>query len=662
MLTRLHHTAALLTLASASCFAQGTINHIVVIVKENRSFDSMFGSCAASAGGPIANLTGFSSSSPQGNCKVTSSTTCSSSPISLVHLNPSQPDGYNSDLPHSRQSIVDSIDGGNMDGFGGICSNTSNGIQQCWWNAPCPSGGGNTCTLAGSQGAAGTYSYFNCTDLPFYDQMIAKYGIADHYFPYGTPSYPDHLAMIASVSNEAVDNPYTPSYLINPGQWTCDAVNVGGTAPSGCTSGSSPGCSSGGYEYASQVLSMNPSTTASECVLGTSVAAGHYYVGGNNSGGGACVCDEGATLTVQNGTPYTQLPHATCTVPSGGCTGTSGTCTVATEPGTTPSWGGNKGSLCVGGSGPTFTTVLDLLDAASVSWRVYAPVASEDGYYWNMAAYVAHIRYGSDWTNNVFSWAQFDKDVAAGTLPQISWLVAPLAVSDHPFPGSNILDGMNWTAARLQKLFQSSLYESTTVFMVWDDPGGFYDHVAVPTTTDSAGYAPRAPLICVGPYCKNSVSSTQYEPASIVRCIEDVFSLPHTLGKDATATSVCPSNNSGMVNLAQAPIPPPVFFPKKTLFAESRAPKRDTSTDVVTVARLLWWKLHRYRKEPEELAAAPHLSNEHCFEGTHLHRANYLTATGLFSVEVCGSDDGKQLNWPGQNPMDPDDADEPKKH
>ena len=125
MLTRLTLVAVCLALVCPCGFAQqGSISHIVVIIKENRSFDEMFGACAASAAGPIANLTGFSSSSPTGACNTTLSSSCPTGTVSLLHANPSLPDGYDSDLPHTRQAIVDSIDDTppKMDGFGGICS------------------------------------------------------------------------------------------------------------------------------------------------------------------------------------------------------------------------------------------------------------------------------------------------------------------------------------------------------------------------------------------------------------------------------------------------------------------------------------------------------------------------------------------------------------
>ncbi len=637
----------LFMLLSTSVFAQGTISHIIIIIKENRSFDHYFGG--------FPGVAGFSNaSSPAAACNRLLSASCPTGTVSLVHGNPKVPDGDNGDLPHSRRAIVDSIDGGLMDGYGGFCSGSG---SLCWWNNRCGSGG--KCIIAGSVGASGGYTYFSGSDIPFYWQLAARYGLADHYFTYATPSYPDHLALIAAQSSEAVDNPYTPR---TANQWTCDEAHVSGSAPvckgTSCT---------GGYIYNSQVLSI---ARQNEKLDGISINQGHYYTGGVTKSGAACICDQGTTLPVT----ITSCTNSgtTCAVPSPPSSartpetlktlldGHIATGRPAATSSIAPSVGSTPGSLC-----PNITTVLDLMDSKTptpVTWGYYAPTTGHPGYWWNAAAYVAHIRYGKDWAANVHDSTQFDNDVANNTLPQVAWLSAPEISSEHPGKNMPPATGIAWTQARLTKIFENpTLYNSSLICIVWDDAGGFYDHLPVPTAIDSVGYGPRAPLLCVGPYVKNKIASIQYEPASLIRCIEDTFRLPHTLGKDATATSICPADNLGMVDLTQLPIPPPaaVILKPEFLTKHFSAPR-----DVVSGVAWLAKRLSRREYHPEEEKVAeniqPQLATERpCFEGTKPHKALYRTSKGLFSVEICGSDDGKMIFWRGQDPMDADEPDEP---
>src|SRR5713226_4288475 len=65
-----------------------------------------------------------------------------------------------------------------------------------------------------------------------------------------------------------------------------------------------------------------------------------------------------------------------------------------------------------------------------------------------------------------------------GHLPAGSWLIPPGPVDEHP-PAS-MCEGENWTVSVLNAVMQGPDWNSTVVFMTWDDFGGFYDHVAPP--------------------------------------------------------------------------------------------------------------------------------------------------------------------------------------
>ncbi len=85
---------------------------------------------------------------------------------------------------------------------------------------------------------------------------------------------------------------------------------------------------------------------------------------------------------------------------------------------------------------------------------------------------------------------------------------------------------------------QSSYWNSSAIVVVWDDWGGFYDHVA-PPQLDYTGLGFRVPMIVVSPYAKAAyVSHTQYEFGSILKFVEDTFSLGSLGTSDSRATSI----------------------------------------------------------------------------------------------------------------------------
>lgn len=194
------------------------------------------------------------------------------------------------------------------------------------------------------------------------------------------------------------------------------------------------------------------------------------------------------------------------------------------------------------------TTLPDLLDKAGVSWKYYAPAQNQSGYIWSALDSIRHIRYSPLWQSNVVDTGQFIKDIKAGTLPQVSWVVMNESVSEHP-PHSACA-GENWTVTQLNALMQSPLWSSTAVFVTWDDFGGFYDHVAPPQINDIA-YGPRVPTIVISPYARpHFVDHQTYDFASILRYIEDKFGLPQMSEYDGRARSI-----GNDLNLDQKPLP-----------------------------------------------------------------------------------------------------------
>ncbi len=152
-----------------------------------------------------------------------------------------------------------------------------------------------------------------------------------------------------------------------------------------------------------------------------------------------------------------------------------------------------------------YKTMADLLDAKGITWRYYAPGPTTDSFY-IISAYQAirHIRYGMDWTSDVISpETQVLTDIANGKLAQVTWIVPSFNNSDHPGAPPQ---GPDWVASIVNAIGASQYWNSTTIFIAWDDWGGFYDHV-LPPQTDDMGLGFRVPVIVVGPYAKRGYVS-----------------------------------------------------------------------------------------------------------------------------------------------------------
>ncbi len=131
-----------------------------------------------------------------------------------------------------------------------------------------------------------------------------------------------------------------------------------------------------------------------------------------------------------------------------------------------------------------FEVLPDLLNEHGVSWRYYA-----DDHDWRNSLHaIDHIRYSKYWGPNVLPERRAFADLRNEKLAQVSWVTPKERFNEHPGVKS-VCQGENWTVRYLNLLMRSKYWKSTAVFLIWDDFGGFYDHVALLTST-SWGWAP----------------------------------------------------------------------------------------------------------------------------------------------------------------------------
>jgi phospholipase C len=196
-----------------------------------------------------------------------------------------------------------------------------------------------------------------------------------------------------------------------------------------------------------------------------------------------------------------------------------------------------------------FPTLADSLQSAGISWKYYAPSQGQASYYESTLDAINDIRNTSLWTEDVVPSEQFVTDALSGQLPAVSWLVPPNHENEHP-PGSTCV-GENWTVQQINAVMQGPNWNSTAIFLTYDDFGGFYDHVP-PPVLDQFGLGARVPMLIVSPYARPGyVSHTQYEPSSVLKFVEERFGLPALASRDAAANDTLDS-----FNFSQTPLSP----------------------------------------------------------------------------------------------------------
>src|SRR3984893_5711297 len=117
------------------------------------------------------------------------------------------------------------------------------------------------------------------------------------------------------------------------------------------------------------------------------------------------------------------------------------------------------------------TTLANLADTAGISWKDYSGLSGSSGYVYNPYRGFSTVYNTADWGTKVVDQSQFITDAQTGNLPAISWL---------PPPSARV--GENWTVQQINAIMQGpkTQWNSTVIFLPWDDWGGFYDHVPPP--------------------------------------------------------------------------------------------------------------------------------------------------------------------------------------
>jgi phospholipase C len=184
----------------------------------------------------------------------------------------------------------------------------------------------------------------------------------------------------------------------------------------------------------------------------------------------------------------------------------------------------------------TLPTILDLCDAAGITWGVYA-----DDHPFSEA-----LNDPAKSFEKTRPWSPVSKLVEAfqnDTVPSVVFVDGLENIEDE-HPKGNVQVGEAWTKRLYDAALASKAWSSTVLLFTYDEGGGFADHVPPPDDAclarpvDAAFHelGVRVPLIVVSPWARRHfVSHAEREHTSITRFIEAVFGLPALTARDANA-------------------------------------------------------------------------------------------------------------------------------
>jgi phospholipase C len=203
-----------------------------------------------------------------------------------------------------------------------------------------------------------------------------------------------------------------------------------------------------------------------------------------------------------------------------------------------------------------FPEITELLTSDRIDWKYYVTAGTtpdtEDGHvvgtqsaeeqdpdkytYWNPLPAFPAVQDDPSQHSRLQGTSQFYIDAHNGNLPQVSWVIPSGAVSEHPPAG--VRAGMAYVTGLVNSVMQGSDWNSTAIFISWDDWGGFYDHVS-PPQIDQYGLGIRVPGLVISPYAKqNYIDHNTYSFESWLKIVEERFAVHPLTARDTNALDV----------------------------------------------------------------------------------------------------------------------------
>ena len=405
------------------------IRHVVIIMQENRSFDSYFGTYPGADGLPRDRNGNFTVCIPdprKGSCQKP-----------YHDLSDDNAGGQ-----HLAAQAIADVDGGRMDGFVRSAEASERG---CMWNYHDPK-----CAASAAPDVMG---YHDGGDIPNYWSYAKNFTLQDHMF-------------------ESVESWSLPAHFYEVSAWTA-------TCP---TPSPLPNLESM-FDVDPMSCRNDPALVPAPESVQLRKAAGHEQGGHEDE-----VRDSASMVHV---VAWTDLTY--------------------------------------------------LLSKRGVTWRYYVADGTPVGcktvaqieacinaqsdhrttpYIWNPLLTATDVREDRQ-IPNIQTIDHFYAAARSGRLPAVSWISPGGLQSEHP--PALVSVGQSYVTRLVNAVMRSPDWDSTAIFLVWDDWGGFYDHV-VPPRVDADGYGLRVPALVISPYARRGYIDHQtLSFDAYLRFIEDDF-------------------------------------------------------------------------------------------------------------------------------------------
>ena len=195
---------------------------------------------------------------------------------------------------------------------------------------------------------------------------------------------------------------------------------------------------------------------------------------------------------------------------------------------------------------PAGGTIWDKLNAHGISWRDYA---------WDLPDILLFPKTYTENKDKVRSYAQFLADCGSGSLPSVS-IVSPGVASYTEENPSDIQLGEAFSSSVINAVMGSPAWPKTVLLFMYDEHGGYYDHVAPPAAippddiapgvADAPGapaawnqYGLRVPAFVISPFARRDyISHVVHDHTSVLRFIETKFNLGALTRRDANADNL----------------------------------------------------------------------------------------------------------------------------
>ncbi|HZP17509.1 MAG TPA: alkaline phosphatase family protein [Terriglobales bacterium] len=198
----------------------------------------------------------------------------------------------------------------------------------------------------------------------------------------------------------------------------------------------------------------------------------------------------------------------------------------------------------------TFQNVGDQLSANKISWTFFQEWFSneQNGTCTHYVPQENPFQYFQSTANSAniqnFTLTGFTSMLSAGTLPSVVWVQPSPGHSMHPGQG-NIANSIEWLDDFVQTVKGSQIWSNTAIIVLWDESGGWYDHVAPPQLSGTIGLGARVPVILISTFAKkNYISHQRMDLASVLRFIQwnwglGPFTDPTQAAREQQSADIC---------------------------------------------------------------------------------------------------------------------------